>query len=192
MRQTLSRREMLKFSVILPFLLSQTYMEGKPSALRQPAAGQKNIIMILFDTLTASHVNLYGYRRETMPNLSRFAERAIVYHNHFSSGNFTSPGTASLLTGTHAWTHRAIKYYGQVTQEFTQKNIFSLFDAYHRVAYSHNPLANIFFNQFKNSLDELKPREDLYVTNSWLNKIFQHDFDIINLSTLICKKTRQK
>ena len=65
-----------------------------------------NVIILLFDAMSATNLSLYGYHRETTPNFKRFAERANVYHSHNSAGNFTSPGTASLLTGTYPWTHR--------------------------------------------------------------------------------------
>ena len=66
----------------------------------------QNIIIIVFDAFSAYHISLYGYQRETAPNISRLAERAIVYHNHYAGGNYTTPGTASLLTGAQPWPSR--------------------------------------------------------------------------------------
>ncbi len=65
------------------------------------------MVVIVFDAFSAYNISLYGYQRETTPNIARWAERAVVYHNHNAGGNFTIPGTASLLTGTYPWTHRA-------------------------------------------------------------------------------------
>src|SRR5512138_2836632 len=69
---------------------------------------QPNVIILLIDTLSARHMSLYGYQRRTTPNFERFASRASVYHSHYSGGNFTTPGTATLLTGLYPWGHRAI------------------------------------------------------------------------------------
>ena len=73
-----------------------------------------NVIILVFDTLSARHLSLQGYQRLTTPNLIRFAEKATVYHRHYAAGNFTSPGTASLLTGMHPWTHRAFEQAGLI------------------------------------------------------------------------------
>jgi len=62
-----------------------------------------NVLVIVFDTLSAAHTSVDGYPRRTTPHLERFAERATVYHRHHSAGNFANPGTASLLTGAYPW-----------------------------------------------------------------------------------------
>ena len=117
-----------------------------------------------------------------MPNLARFAQHATVYHNHYASGIFTTPGTASLMTGMHAWTHRAIRYDDQVAEPYKDKHIFSLFDHYNRVAYSHNSLVNTLFLQFKPYLDVFLPRQELFLTSFWLDKVFPRDYDTASLS----------
>ena len=70
---------------------------------------QKNVIVLVFDAWSAHDVPLYGYQRDTVPNVVRFAENATVYHNHYTAGTFTVPGTASLLTGLLPWSHRAFQ-----------------------------------------------------------------------------------
>ena len=71
-----------------------------------------NIIVILFDAMSARNLSLYGYPRETTPFLDKFAARSTVYHRHYSGGNFTTPGTASMLTGMFQWKHRAFNVAG--------------------------------------------------------------------------------
>lgn len=77
-----------------------------------------NIIVILCDALSARHLSLYGYPRLTTPYIDAFANYSTVYHQHFSGGNFTTTGTASLLTGMFGWKHRAINQGGLVLPEF--------------------------------------------------------------------------
>src|SRR5512141_2623194 len=105
MSYRINRRDFLRLAGLFPLGLAA------PRWTRQLAAasGSQNVMFIVFDALSAYHLSLHGYPRETMPHLSRLAERAIVYHNHYASSSFTSPGTASLLTGTLPWTHRAIR-----------------------------------------------------------------------------------
>lgn len=177
MSKPLDRREFIKLASFLPLSMYAAH----PSRPHQDPEA-KNVIIILFDTLSALNISLYGYARQTMPNLARFAERAVVYHNHFSSGIFTTPGTASLFTGVYPWTHRAIRYDEQVADDFVHKNIFALFDQYYRLAYSHNPLVNTFFSQFSDSLDLHKRRQDLYLGNNFGPQSFPNDYGIASLS----------
>ena len=153
MGEKLSRREFLE---VLPLLLSSSFLpanyrliSGKNSATNQP-----NIILILFDTLSASDLSLYGFSRNTTPKLNRFAERATVYHRHYSAGNFTSPGVASLLTGNYPWTHRAFSIGSTTVKKMVGKDIFSQLDtSYSRYAFTQNHLADLFLDQFSQAID---------------------------------------
>ena len=77
---------------------------------------------------------MYGYPRQTMPNVEQFAKNAIVYHRHYSAGTFTVPGTASLLTGLHPWSHRALTLGGEIDPRASRAPNLSgtLADALHR------------------------------------------------------------
>jgi arylsulfatase A-like enzyme len=90
-----------------------------------------------------------------MPNLERFAQRCFVYHNHSSAGNFTVPGTASLLTGLYPWTHRAVQLTaGGVVPAHQSHNLFTaLAQTHSTLGYSQNPYADIFLYQFEEYLD---------------------------------------
>jgi arylsulfatase A-like enzyme len=178
----LSRQEILKLSSILPLsrLLPQWIaIPGEPN----PNPDAANIIVILFDALSALHLPLYGYSRDTAPNLSRLAESSTVFHNHFSGGNFTTPGTASLLTGNYPFIHRAFKLNRKTIPEFDTRNIFSEFSDYTRVAYTHNFYAGSLLNQFKEAININKPREELVLNNlAVVSKLFPNDNDIAQLS----------
>ena len=99
--------------------------------------------------MSARNLSVYGYPRPTTPNLERFAERATVYHSHIAGGNFTIPATASLLTGTYPWTHRAINHRGMVHQDTVDKNIFRAVGTdYQRLAFPQNVWADLIVSQF--------------------------------------------
>jgi len=113
-----------------------------------------NIIVLVFDTLSAHHLSLYDYPRMTTPHLMRFTEKATVYHRHYAAGNFTSPGTASLLTGTYPWSHRAFQQAGMIRRTLASQNLFRLFDSsYTKAAYAQNIWADLFLYQFKKDID---------------------------------------
>jgi len=105
----LSRRDFLKLSALLPASPGDPALDTKSDPNGKPAqqGSPQNIIILLFDAMSARDLSVYGYPRNTTPNLMRFANRANVYHSHYSAGNFTIPGTTSLLTGLYPWTHRA-------------------------------------------------------------------------------------
>jgi arylsulfatase A-like enzyme len=62
-------------------------------------SGKKNVVLISVDTLRADHLGVYGYERETSPNIDALAEGAVVFEEAFSSSHWTFPSHASLLTG---------------------------------------------------------------------------------------------
>ena len=43
-----------------------------------PSATGPNILLIVVDTLRADHVSLYGYHRETTPNIDAFFSQGTV------------------------------------------------------------------------------------------------------------------
>jgi len=76
----------------------------KPAAL---AAGRPNVVLVVLDTVRADHLPIYGYARNTAPNLLRFAAEAAVYRRAFSAGDMTLPGHGSMFTGQYASWHGA-------------------------------------------------------------------------------------
>lgn len=153
----ISRRSFLKMvGSAAPAILFPKASSWARDNLRQPDASKPNVVILLFDAMSARNLSVYGYPRSTTPNLERFAERALVYHSHRSGGNFTIPGTASLLTGTYPWTHRAINHRGMVKQDMVENNIFrAVGKEYHRLALPQNVWANLITSQFANDIDTL-------------------------------------
>ena len=177
---SISKREFLKLLAILPpsIFLSQSFFQKPDRLVQNPQA--KNVLVIVFDALSAKNISLYGYPRQTMPNLTRIAQKGTIYHNHYAGGNWTVPGTASLLTGTYPWTHRAFSDgLGGVEKGKELHNLFHVFDQYYRLGYSHNPNVYVFFHQFSKEIDLLKNQADLFVKNNLaLDRLFPQDNDI--------------
>ena len=182
MGNQITRRDFLKLAGLLPLSIAMPgFVKSLPS--QQSNGKTQNVLVVVFDAFSAHNISLYGYQRETTPNIARLAERGIVYHRHYSGGNFTSPGTASLLTGTLPWTHRAFQHRGTVEDSFVDKNIFKAFHEHYRISYSHNPLVNVLTEQFGKSLDELVPREKLLLRNYFdVPALFKKDEDIADVS----------
>jgi arylsulfatase A-like enzyme len=67
-----------------------------------------NIILISVDSLRSDHLGIYGYFRNTSPNIDRFAEEAIIFKNAFAQSYWTLPCHASIFTSRYPSVHGAI------------------------------------------------------------------------------------
>ena len=171
----ISRRDFLKLAALAPAALafSQTIL---PSGL---GAASPNIIVLVFDAMSADNLSLYGYPRKTTPNFERLARRSTVYHSHYSAGSFTTPGTASLLTGLNPWTHRAITQEGQVAPAFVDKNIFSLLGkSYDRAGFGQNVWAELLLGEFHSGLDVHLPPGAFSVQDQSVGSLLRKDVPI--------------
>jgi len=153
-----SRRDFLKLAASVSAGLAFSSMRPAFHFLRAPASGKANIILLLFDATSAHNLSLYGYGRETTPNLSRFAERATVYHSHYAAGSFTTSGTASILTGLYPWKHRALNMRAPVRRDLVGQDIFALLGSeYQRTAFTQNMFAQVFLRQFRHQIEAHLP-----------------------------------
>ena len=182
--QKLSRRELLKLSLALPAFAALSKLIRSPDAHGRNQDGESpNIIIIVIDTMSAENLSLYGYPRNTSPNLERFAERAIIYHAHQSGGNFTVPGTASLLTGMYPWTHRAINHAGLVARDLIGRNIFSILpNSYWKLSFSQNIWATHLLQQFERDVNDLLPPTLFTETRHVFGDHFKKDLNAAYLS----------
>ncbi len=175
-----SRRDFLKLSALVPAGLAFFPLVSRlvnQRSFRQGKSGvPENIFIILFDAMSARNLSVYGYPRATTPNFTRFAERATVYHSHYSAGNFTTPGTTSLLTGLYPWTHRAINEAGLVTRKLAGDNIFrAMGNQYKRVAFAQNIWANFIVNQFNSDIDIRLAPGSFSLAQAIFGQWFQND-----------------
>ncbi len=152
----LRRRDFLKLGSAISGALAFPWLAHLSGSWTSSQPGAPNILILVFDAMAARHLSLYGYRRDTTPNLARLASRATVYHQHYTAGNFTTPSTASPLTGLYPWTHRAINLSGLIARGLVDHNLFRLAGkGYHRLAFSRNVWPNYFFAQFRHDLEEV-------------------------------------
>ena len=174
-----SRRDFLKLATLAPltwFARPLLDLTGADSNTDVP-----NVIILVFDAWAAGHTSLYGYPRDTMPNLTRFAERALVYHNHYSAGTFTAPGTASLLTGLFPWSHRALHIRSGIAAEHIDHQVFSVLGpSCSTLAYSQNRYADKFLYQMQETIDRHLSSSAFSVQNQSVYNlpIFQKDGEI--------------
>jgi arylsulfatase A-like enzyme len=206
MDRLISRRDFLKLAGLLPISVAAPRFLESLDVLGGIQGTPQNVIVFVYDTWSAYHISLYGYQRETTPNIARLADRAVVYHKHYAGGNFTTPGTASILTGTLPWSHRAFQPGGRVADPFVKQNVFSAFDNYYRITYSHNLWANILLRQFRDDLETYIPKAKYFLTGDTFDSsggfflsgdkivqtLFGNDQDIAQVSWIRAMESQQE
>jgi arylsulfatase A-like enzyme len=80
------------------------FRESRAEAGLPPAReGAPNVLFIILDTVRARTLSLYGYDRETTPNIDRLGDRGVVFDFGISPGTWTVPSHGSMFTGL--WPH---------------------------------------------------------------------------------------
>jgi arylsulfatase A-like enzyme len=64
-----------------------------------------NVLLIIMDSVRASHLSCYGYLRETSPVIDRIAREGVLYEKAISVSSWTLPVHGSLFTGLYPSTH---------------------------------------------------------------------------------------
>lgn len=80
---------------VLPALL--VVLAGLSSCARPPRP--RLVVLVVVDTLRADHLTQYGYARDTSRALDRFASHATLFTDCHAPASWTTPSTASILTG---------------------------------------------------------------------------------------------
>jgi hypothetical protein len=60
-----------------------------------------SVLMVVLDTTAASHLSVYGYDRDTSPNLAALARRSLIYRRAISPASWTIPAHASIFSGRY-------------------------------------------------------------------------------------------
>lgn len=72
-----------------------------PVATLRPSPRPPNIVWIVVDTLRADHLGMYGYGRDTSPNLDAWAEGGVVFDQARSAGPKTMFSVPAMVTGKY-------------------------------------------------------------------------------------------
>lgn len=76
-----------------------------PVSAPGPGVRRPSIVMISLDTLGARHLGLYGYERDTSPNLDAWAAEATVFLNAYSTSASTAESHMSMFTSLYPSVH---------------------------------------------------------------------------------------
>jgi arylsulfatase A-like enzyme len=83
---------------------------GSPGSSPAPVAApakRPNVMLVVWDTVRADRMSLYGYTKPTTPRLEALAKESVVYERATSTGMWTLPGHTGMFTGLYETTHGA-------------------------------------------------------------------------------------
>ena len=95
------------FFVIGGILAFQKYQD-----LQNPTCKDCNLILISVDTLRPDHMGVYGYEKNTTPNIDKWAKGATVLTNMHTVVPATFPSFTTLMTGKHVFDTQIYNNFG--------------------------------------------------------------------------------
>ncbi|MHA2039740.1 MAG: sulfatase family protein, partial [Promethearchaeota archaeon] len=106
---------------------------------------RSNIILVTFDALTALDMSAFGYERDTTPFINEWSRKAAVFTKTQAASNFTTPTTASLMTGKRVWTHQTFYVRTNPPKKVDVESLpFVLKDnGYYTMSFIANPAASV-------------------------------------------------
>jgi arylsulfatase A-like enzyme len=72
-----------------------------PPAAAPAARERPDLILITVDTLRADHLGIYGYERETTPELDEFFANSVVFERAYASSPVTDRSLPTMLAGNY-------------------------------------------------------------------------------------------
>lgn len=109
------------------------------TACSESAPRRPNVVWVVWDTVRADHMSLYGYERATTPFLDKWAANARVYEDCLSSSSWTVPSHASMFTGLLPAEHGAMHGNEYLAEELTTVAEALRSKGYQTFAWAANP-----------------------------------------------------
>jgi choline-sulfatase len=75
--------------------------------VRQENSGA-NVIIIVLDAAGAKHFPMYGYNRDTTPNIKNLSKESIQFERAYTQAVYTLASTATLMSGLDPFRHQVI------------------------------------------------------------------------------------
>jgi arylsulfatase A-like enzyme len=112
-------------------------------------AGQarpQNVIVIQADTLRRDHLDMYGYGRETAPELKRLASEGALFRNYTVQATWTKVSTPTLMTSLYPTSHGVKDFPDRLPAAAT-----TMAEAFRAAGYATLSFASVLFTgQFTN------------------------------------------
>lgn len=97
-------------AIVVPFLYLKNPNVVQATATRSLSAAiqgeRPNIVFILIDALRADHLPIYGYSRQTAPNLTALAGKGMLFTRMYAQASSTRPSVATILSSLYPTVHK--------------------------------------------------------------------------------------
>jgi len=85
--------------LIVPVIRNGNYTKATTDLQQGDDRGQRpNILLLTSDGLNANHLSVYGYKRNTSPNLKLLAENSLLAENAYTNSEATAGSIISIFT----------------------------------------------------------------------------------------------
>lgn len=76
-----------------------------------------NLVVISLTNTRKDHIGIYGYERDTTPNIDRFFQNSLVFENAFAPASWTLPVIASFFSSQFPTTHGVMDRYASANNK---------------------------------------------------------------------------
>ncbi len=83
------------------FEVTPVTVERLTATSRAKAFDVRQVYLVTVETFDIDHASLYGYDRDTTPNLVRLAQEGALFERHYVQAPFTRPSLSSLVTSRY-------------------------------------------------------------------------------------------
>jgi arylsulfatase A-like enzyme len=137
-----------------PEIRSHPGTMGAANSVNGTRRKPRGVILLVTDTLRKDHLNIYGYSRETVIHLKKFAEEGVSFSHAISQATWTKVSVPSIVTSLYPLSHTVLGFdHGLPASAKTMAEVFR--DAgYATVAYSSVPFTGK-MNNMHQGYDEL-------------------------------------
>ena len=123
---------------ILVVALLLAYCTGCEGEMDSGKSRRPNVLVFVLDAARADHFGVYGYERDTTPNIDAFAASAIRFDQAIAEASFTFASISALFTGLPP--HRTgLLRARRLGEEFELLAEVAQREGYRTRAYSENP-----------------------------------------------------
>lgn len=160
-------------AAVLVLSYQQPHRTAQASLLAEEGEGRKtpNILLITADGLDADHMSLYGYERETTPNIKALAEDSLLALNAFNNSGNTMGSVVSMYTGKYPTTTRALYAPDILKGEDAYQHLPNILRqlGYYNVQYTYPHHADAYVRNVLEGFDEANGKTQQQ--NVFLNKL---------------------
>ena len=126
-----------------------------------------NVLFVVWDTVRADRLSVYGHDKPTTPFLESIAARSVVFDRAISPSFWTLPSHASMFTGLAASVHGADADYHWLDNHFVTLAEHFGTNGYDTYAWSSNP--NI--SRTANTTQGFETFQQPFGANLWREKV---------------------